>query len=430
MAPMSGRNSLAAPRATSRPSIALHGLYFCVLALSAIFTAISRSTGSSTYTWQLPSRCLMTGTFVSRLMRSIRLLPPRGMITSTYCGMAIRWPTASRSVVCTSCTASGGSPASVKACCTSRASALLESIASDPPRRMHALPLLIDRLAASMVTLGRLSKIIANTPIGTRIWPTRMPLGCCFIPMISPMMSGMAASCSQPWATVSMILGVSLRRSSMGAGRPLAAARSMSFAFSCPSACTLARSSLASASSAPFLVAAPARAIRAEACLACKPSVCVYSATFSAFMVLIIPSPSGGGLGWGHGRPHAPAPPSPEGGGRRRTLAAQRECQPVQRLPAVGGPVRHLQALDDPIDQVSRMQQVVQRSDSEPRQHALEQPLFQAPDALLAQRHRQGPASRHRILHALERTNVLGQRVMHQDPGHTFRLETFQHALH
>ena len=99
-------------------------------------------------------------------------------------------------------------------------------MASEPPRRMQALPLLIDRLAASMVTLGRLSKIMPNTPIGTRIWPTRMPLGCCFMPMISPIMSGMAASCSQPSATVSMTLGVSLRRSTIGAARPAAVARS------------------------------------------------------------------------------------------------------------------------------------------------------------------------------------------------------------
>jgi hypothetical protein len=54
----------------------------------------------------------MTGTLASRLMRSIRPLPPRGMITSTNSGMAMSWPTASRSVVCTSCTASTGRPAS------------------------------------------------------------------------------------------------------------------------------------------------------------------------------------------------------------------------------------------------------------------------------------------------------------------------------
>jgi hypothetical protein len=38
MAPISGRNALATPRATSRPSLALHGLYFWVLALSATLT--------------------------------------------------------------------------------------------------------------------------------------------------------------------------------------------------------------------------------------------------------------------------------------------------------------------------------------------------------------------------------------------------------
>jgi hypothetical protein len=77
-----------------------------------------------------------------------------------------------------------------------------------------------------MVTLGRLSKIMPNTPIGTRIWPTRMPLGCCFMPMISPITSGIAASCSQPWAQVSSTLGVSLSRSTIGSARPAARSRS------------------------------------------------------------------------------------------------------------------------------------------------------------------------------------------------------------
>ena len=99
----------------------------------------------------------MTGTLASALMRSMSPLPPRGMITSTYCGMVMSWPTAARSVVGTSCTASSGKPASVSACCTSAARARLESIASEPPRKMAALPLLMDRLAASIVTLGRLS---------------------------------------------------------------------------------------------------------------------------------------------------------------------------------------------------------------------------------------------------------------------------------
>ena len=99
----------------------------------------------------------MTGTRASALMRSMRLLPPRGMITSTDSGMAIRRPTAARSVVTTSCTAAGGRPASASAACTQRHSARLECSASEPPRRMQALPLLIASEAASMVTLGRLS---------------------------------------------------------------------------------------------------------------------------------------------------------------------------------------------------------------------------------------------------------------------------------
>jgi len=100
---------------------------------------------------------LITGTRASAAMRSISPLPPRGMMTSQYSGIAIRRPTAARSVVSTSCTACGGSPASASAACTSRASARLERIASEPPRRMQALPLLIASDAASIVTLGRLS---------------------------------------------------------------------------------------------------------------------------------------------------------------------------------------------------------------------------------------------------------------------------------
>ncbi len=57
----------------------------------------------------------MTGTRASALMRSISPLPPRGMMTSTYSGMVMSWPTAARSLVSTNCTASGGSPASLSA---------------------------------------------------------------------------------------------------------------------------------------------------------------------------------------------------------------------------------------------------------------------------------------------------------------------------
>ena len=199
--------------------------------------------------------------------------------------MEISCPTTSRSVVCTSCTASAGKPLSVSANCTNFASALLDSMASEPPRRMQALPLLMDKLAASMVTLGRLSKIMPNTPIGTRICPTRMPLGCCFMPMISPMTSAMAANCSQPWAQVSSTWGVSLRRSTIGAAKPAAWARSMSLALSNCRAAVLSRSKTASWRSALFLIAACAFAIWAEAVFACIPRVWVYSVMLRAFMI-------------------------------------------------------------------------------------------------------------------------------------------------
>ena len=76
---------------------------------------------------------------------------------STYSGMPARSPTAARSVVSTSCTASAGSPASISASRTMPASRRLLSIASEPPRRIAALPLLIVSAAASIVTFGRLS---------------------------------------------------------------------------------------------------------------------------------------------------------------------------------------------------------------------------------------------------------------------------------
>ena len=106
-------------------------------------------------TWHTPSRCLITGTFASRAMRSIRLLPPRGTMTSTCLSSAIRCPTAARSVVATICTAFSGSPAARRPRCTQAAMAWLLWIASEPPRRIVALPALRHSPAASAVTFGR-----------------------------------------------------------------------------------------------------------------------------------------------------------------------------------------------------------------------------------------------------------------------------------
>ena len=123
-----------------------------------------------------------------------------------------------------------------------------------------------------------------NTPIGTRIWPTRMPLGCCCMPTIWPMMSGMAASCSQPWAQVSSTCGVRRRRSTIGADKPASWARCTSWALCAAKASPWVRSKRASARSAWFLRAAGALAIKAAAAWACTPRVCIKSTVERVFM--------------------------------------------------------------------------------------------------------------------------------------------------
>ena len=227
-------------------------------------------------------------------MRSIRPLPPRGMITSTASFDPIRKPTAARSVVCTSCTASGGRPASASAACTTFHSARLEWIASEPPRRIAALPLLIASEAASIVTLGRLSYTMPNTPSGTRIRPTWMPLGRLRRSVISPIGSGIAAICSQPWATVSRPESVSFRRSTSGAARPAASAAAMSSAFAACSARASARSRCASASSAAFFAAVGAAAMCTLAARAAAPMWAITACRSVEVMRAIVANPVAG----------------------------------------------------------------------------------------------------------------------------------------
>ena len=62
------------------------------LRVDATVTAMSGSACSSMKTWQLPSRCLITGTRASRLMRSMSPLPPLGTMTSTCASMAMSNP--------------------------------------------------------------------------------------------------------------------------------------------------------------------------------------------------------------------------------------------------------------------------------------------------------------------------------------------------
>jgi hypothetical protein len=111
-----------------------------------------------------------------------------------------------------------------------------------------------------------------NTPSGTRMRPTWMPLGRRFISVISPTGSGIAASCSQPSATVSRACAVSCKRSTIGAANPAACAAATSFALAACKAAALARSRRANATNAAFLAAVGAAAIAREAARAATPT--------------------------------------------------------------------------------------------------------------------------------------------------------------
>ena len=89
--------------------------------------------------------------------------------------------------------------------------ALLESRASEPPFRIHILPVLKHRENTSAVTLGLASYITPTTPIGTRFFPISRPLGRFFIEVISPIGSSRDATCLIPSAIASILS--SLRRS-------------------------------------------------------------------------------------------------------------------------------------------------------------------------------------------------------------------------
>jgi hypothetical protein len=102
-----------------------------------------------------------------------------------------------------------------------------------------------------------------------------MPLGWRLTLLISPIGSGMAASCSQPSAMVSMTLSVRRRRSTMGAAKPAASAAAISRALASCKGSPPARSKRASSLSAEFLARVAARAISAEAARAWRPRVCM-----------------------------------------------------------------------------------------------------------------------------------------------------------
>ena len=101
-------------------------------------------------------------------------------------------PTAARSRVGTSWTASAGSPASASPSAMASAMARAVRKLSDPARRMAALPALRQSAAASAVTFGRLSKITPTTPSGVATRSITRPFGRSNVASTRPTGSGRA----------------------------------------------------------------------------------------------------------------------------------------------------------------------------------------------------------------------------------------------
>ena len=123
---------------------------------------------------------------------------------------------------------------------------------------MQTLPDLRHSAAASTVTLGRASKMMATTPRGTRLRLIMRPLGRVSVLSAVPMGSGRAITCRTPSTMPATRSGVRVSRSSMAGRIPASFAADTSSALAAShSACRSVRM-LAMASRAAFFCAVPA----------------------------------------------------------------------------------------------------------------------------------------------------------------------------
>ena len=99
----------------------------------------------------------MHGTVAFSTQARINPAPPRGINKSTFPAAVISAVASLRSVLEGIPTRSAGSPAFSRPSFNALTIAREERNASFPPRKIHTLPLLIRRAAASDVTFGRLS---------------------------------------------------------------------------------------------------------------------------------------------------------------------------------------------------------------------------------------------------------------------------------
>ena len=86
----------------------------------------------------------------------------------------------------------------------------------------------------------------------------------------------------------------------------------------------------------------------------------------------------------------------------------------MQRAPAVLRPIGLFEALHNAIDPVGGLQQFGQLGLAQARHNPLEELLFEPPDPLLTQRHRQRAALGDGVLDPLEGADIFAQSPMHQ----------------
>ena len=143
-------------------------------------------------------------------------------------------------------------------------------MASLPPRSTQPLPDFRQRAAASTVTFGRDSKMMATRPMGTRRRIIRRPLGRVQSSVTSPTGSGSFATASQATAISSRRAWSRRRRSVIASVRPLALAVARSLALASRIAASSARRAWAAARKAASRTAVGARARAREAFLAVR----------------------------------------------------------------------------------------------------------------------------------------------------------------
>src|SRR5574341_1084460 len=132
---ISGRNDLDRSLCTSIVSMALQVPGRWTFALKQISDAMARSALLSTYTWQTPLSCLITGMveFSETILMSPS--PPRGMMRSMNWFVLSISMTQARSGFSMNDTAPSGMPASAPARFRTSAMAVFDATASDPLRR-------------------------------------------------------------------------------------------------------------------------------------------------------------------------------------------------------------------------------------------------------------------------------------------------------